>query len=81
MLSKPVDQFAFSERPFPGATVSQCIDERQHLVQERIAEGGSRDRSIQRFERDPSMLPFGKRPHGRQVGTGLDVFVERRSRV
>jgi len=81
MVSKPVDQFAFSELSFPSATVSKRIDEGQQLVQERIAESGSRNSSVQWFERDASMLPIGKRPDGRQVGAGLDVSVQRRCRV
>ena len=65
MFSKPAEQFAFSELSFMSATVSQRIDESQQLVQERIAKSGSRNSSVQWFERDASMLPFRKRPDAR----------------
>src|SRR5207247_6035878 len=79
--SDPRDQFLFSQLALPSTAVAQRIDEREHLVQVRIAQGGRGNRLVQRLERDAALFTFCKRPYGRRLGAGANLAIERRRRV
>src|SRR5687767_390482 len=64
-VSQPLDQFLLRELSFSGATFTKRIDEREHLVENRIAQGSGRSSLIQRLEADTAVLTFRKRPNGR----------------
>jgi hypothetical protein len=78
LVSKPLDQFLLRELAFSGATFTKRIDEGEHLIEDRIAQGSGRSSLVQRLETDAAVLTFRKGPYWWQLGSMLDLFVERR---
>jgi hypothetical protein len=77
-LVKPLDQFLLREFAFSGATFTKRIDESEHLIENRITQGGGGSSLVQRLETDAAVLTFRKGPYRWQLGAKLDLFVERR---
>ena len=64
-VSDPRDEFLFGKPSLSSAAFAQRIDEREHLVQVRIAQGGRGNRLVQRLESDAALFAFCKWPYGR----------------
>jgi hypothetical protein len=62
LASNALDQFLLREVAFSGATFAKGVNEGQHLIKDRISQGGGRRGLVQRFEADAAMLTLRKRP-------------------
>jgi hypothetical protein len=78
LASNALDQFLFGEPAFSGPTFAKSINESQHLIKERISQGGGGSSLVQRFKTDAAMLTFRKGPDRWQLGAKLDLFLEGR---
>jgi hypothetical protein len=63
LASNALDQFLLCELAFSGATFTKGINEGQHLIKDRISQGGGRRGLVQRLKTDAAVLTFRKRPY------------------
>jgi hypothetical protein len=62
LASNALDQFLLREPAFSGATFAKGVDEGQHLIKDRVSQGGGRRSLVQGFKADAAVLTFRKGP-------------------